>query len=271
MTIISPLIPGLKGDTGATGSAGAKGDTGDTGLTGNQGDTGATGSAGAKGDTGDQGDTGAKGDTGSIGLTGDQGDTGSQGDTGAAGSAVAKGDTGSQGDTGAKGDTGSQGDTGAAGSAVAKGDTGSQGDTGAKGDTGSSLNLNMSLSDHSVSGITITRRADAAFSLFEIGYIKSDGDIAKAKADAAGTVPALLIASAAIDSESNGSWLSFGVARDDSWTWTIGGPLYVSPSTAGAMTQTRPNTTGNQIQIVGYALSATIILWCPNSTIVEYV
>ncbi len=133
------------------------------------------------------------------------------------------------------------------------------------------IDLDTGLADHSVKGITITRRADAAIALFDAGYIKSDGDIAKAKADAAGTVPALLLASAAIDSENNGSWLLWGLARDDSWNWTIGGPIYVSAATAGALTQTKPTTAGHQVQIVGYALTADIIFWCPNSTLVEVV
>jgi hypothetical protein len=82
-------------------------------------------------------------------------------------------------------------------------------------------------------------------------------------------MPALLLATAAIDSEANGSWLLWGLARDESWSWTVGGPIYVSIATAGAMTQTKPSADGNQVQIVAYAISAKIIFWCPNSTIVE--
>jgi len=42
------------------------------------------------------------------------------------------------------------------------------------------------------------------------------------------------------------------------WAWaTIGGPIYLDPSTAGALTQTPP---AENIQIVGYALSATKML-----------
>ena len=42
------------------------------------------------------------------------------------------------------------------------------------------------------------------------------------------------------------------------WAWaTIGGPIYLDPSTPGALTQTSPS---ENIQIIGYALSATKVL-----------
>jgi hypothetical protein len=107
--------------------------------------------------------------------------------------------------------------------------------------------------------------------LFQCGYIKSDGDIALARGNAATTMPALYLATAAIDANAAGTWLAWGIARDDSWNWTVGGPIYVDTATAGSLTQTKPSTAGHQVQIVGYALTADIIFWCPNSTIVEVV
>lgn len=55
-----------------------------------------------------------------------------------------------------------------------------------------------------------------------------------------------------------------GKVTNASWAWgTIGGPIYLDPSTAGALTQTKPAL---NIQIIGYALSATsmIVLIAPN-------
>jgi hypothetical protein len=62
-----------------------------------------------------------------------------------------------------------------------------------------------------------------------------------------------------------------GIARNDSWTWTVGnisGIIYAS-TTSGVMTQTIPTGTGDQIQIVGYALSANVIEFCPSLVIAE--
>ena len=49
-----------------------------------------------------------------------------------------------------------------------------------------------------------------------------------------------------------------GEITNTSWAWaTIGAPIYLDPTTAGALTQTRP---ASNIQLVGYALSATKML-----------
>jgi len=63
-----------------------------------------------------------------------------------------------------------------------------------------------------------------------------------------------------------------GFARDDSWTWNVGGEagkIYVGES--GALTQAQPATTGDRIQVVAYAKSSTVIFFNPDNTIIEYV
>jgi hypothetical protein len=61
-----------------------------------------------------------------------------------------------------------------------------------------------------------------------------------------------------------------GIARDDSWTWTVGGLMYLSAATAGAMTQTAPSDTNNVIAILGVALSATTVFFNANLVQVEH-
>ena len=48
-----------------------------------------------------------------------------------------------------------------------------------------------------------------------------------------------------------------GKIRDDSWSWS-GGDVYVSATTSGVLTQTKPSG-GDWVQIVGTALSATVV------------
>jgi len=51
------------------------------------------------------------------------------------------------------------------------------------------------------------------------------------------------------------------------WAWaTVGGPIYLDPSTPGALTQTKPSA---NVQIVGYALSATKMLVMIEATRIE--
>jgi hypothetical protein len=53
-----------------------------------------------------------------------------------------------------------------------------------------------------------------------------------------------------------------GVRQDASWSWTLGGPIYVAGTAgaAGGLTQTAPNTTGDFIQQVGTASASDEML-----------
>jgi hypothetical protein len=53
--------------------------------------------------------------------------------------------------------------------------------------------------------------------------------------------------------------LTNGVLTKSGWSWTVGGIIYLS--TAGGLTQTAPSGSGNIIQQVGTALSATTVLF----------
>ena len=59
-----------------------------------------------------------------------------------------------------------------------------------------------------------------------------------------------------------------GTVTNGSWTWTEGGTIYVSASSAGALTQTAPGT-GTYVQVVGWATSATTMYVAPSSDWVQ--
>lgn len=59
------------------------------------------------------------------------------------------------------------------------------------------------------------------------------------------------------------------LVRDDTWTWTPGGAIYLS-ETAGALTQTAPTTADSVVRVVGYAYSADVMYFMPE-TGVEHV
>jgi hypothetical protein len=83
------------------------------------------------------------------------------------------------------------------------------------------------------------------------------------------TTPAVVMASAAIDSAVAGVFIHRGYVRDDTWNWTPGGVLYLSDTVAGALTQTAPNDPDEVVQVVGYALTADIIYFDPSFDRVE--
>jgi hypothetical protein len=85
-------------------------------------------------------------------------------------------------------------------------------------------------------------------------------------ADAASTATGL-VAMALGDAPSKGMLLR-GYVENTSWSWTVGGALYLS-TLAGNITQTAPTGTLDIIRIVGYALSSNTIYWCPDNTWIE--
>jgi hypothetical protein len=225
---------GLKGDTGTAGSGSASG--------------GATGATGPKGDTGSAGSAGSKGDTGSAGSAGPTGPTGPKGDTGSSGSGA-----------GTKGDTGSAGSAGATGP---KGDTGSVSDN---------WTLTAAPSDHAASGMIIPLTAAATLAFGDVCYINSSGQAALVDADAIASASGLVMAVGTISSGSSGNFLLFGIARDDTWNWTIGGLIYitVTGTTGNTLSQSQPSGVDDVIQIVGVATHADRMLFSPQLVQVE--
>ena len=61
-----------------------------------------------------------------------------------------------------------------------------------------------------------------------------------------------------------------GFIRDDNWDWNIGAPMYMS-RIVGQLTQTAPTTTGDQVQILGFATHGDRIFFNPISILGEVV
>ncbi len=109
-----------------------------------------------------------------------------------------------------------------------------------------------------VSGDIFSATAGENLVFGDIVYIKSDGKLWKGDADSAGLFPAQFMSTATISANASGVFLRDGFAGLASWTWTVGGALYLS-ATAGAMTQTAPTATDSCTQVLGFALSATVV------------
>lgn len=96
-------------------------------------------------------------------------------------------------------------------------------------------------------------------------HIDSDGNVIQADSNGVNIMPCQFMAT----ETGTGSKIVLlsGFAKNNSWNWTPGVPLYVS-TTSGVMTQTPPETTDDIIQIVGFAISTTVIFFKPDYTFV---
>lgn len=101
-------------------------------------------------------------------------------------------------------------------------------------------------------------------------YLKSDGKWWKSDADAAASMPGLRMALETKAADATCSMLCMGRVQDNDWSWTIGGLIYADTA-AGGYTQTAPNGTGDQVQIVGIAYHADKMIFDPSPVTAEVV
>ena len=124
------------------------------------------------------------------------------------------------------------------------------------------------VSDHTatgeeIRGETVDQNSYGAMGLL---VLSSDGNWDDADADAEATVGKLALA---LESGTGSKRLLLrGIARDDTWSFTPGAQLYVD-TTAGTITETRPSGSGDFVQVVGWAKTATIIFFEPSPDYAE--
>lgn len=123
-------------------------------------------------------------------------------------------------------------------------------------------------------GNMITLTAASTSGVGDVGYINSSGQVAFCKADVIADCPYAfcICAQATISTGSSGSWVTHGMVRKDSWSWTVGGLMYVSTTgtTGNTLTQIAPTGANNVIMPVGIALSATVVFFYGNMNSVEH-
>ena len=122
---------------------------------------------------------------------------------------------------------------------------------------------------------TFTNGNTGSVAFGDLCYMAADGDLEFADADADTSMPGLYMALATITAASSGEWMIMGVVRNDTWNWTIGpgvsGLIYasVTATTGNTLSQTAPSATGDQVQVVGHAISADIMMFNPSPVMVE--
>jgi hypothetical protein len=129
--------------------------------------------------------------------------------------------------------------------------------------------LKLPTADLCWTGIVAVLTAGEVLALGNSVYLKNDSKAWKALATAAATMPAIALATCATIANTDYDFLLLGFMRKDAWAWTPGGLLYVSRATAGLLTQVLPALSGEQVQVVGVAITAAIILFNPSYELVE--
>lgn len=289
-------LQGIQGETGATGATGPEGPQGPQGIQGEQGIQGPAGEQGPQGIQGPAGEDGAPGLPGEDGVDGISiewlgslaeapgSPTLNQAyyDTVDKKSYVYDGDsweiltqdgaTGETGPAGADGEDGAPGPNEVTTSTATTGTGYLYGDGSfisfVAGSGGADNHLTSALSSNNTwSGLTSDFTAGENLTAYNVCYLNA-GEMSKASASAFTTLPAVAMATAAIDADDSDAFILYGFVRNDSWDWTPNTMIFVD-TTAGGMTQTAPNSTGNQIQVVGVAITADIMLFNPQVMVLE--
>jgi hypothetical protein len=126
--------------------------------------------------------------------------------------------------------------------------------------------------DHTVSGTTIYLKANENQAFGDVCYINADGEAQLIDADAIATMSGIVMcADASIDADASGNYLVMGIARDDTWAWTVGGLIYgtVTGTTGNTLSQTAPSAANDVVQIMGVATHADRMLFKPSLVQVE--
>ncbi|GAG81926.1 unnamed protein product [marine sediment metagenome] len=126
--------------------------------------------------------------------------------------------------------------------------------------------------DHTWSGSQPTMTAGTNLTIGQAVYVGGDSKMEKSDADAVASMPVIALATGTINENATGVFLTQGFFRDNTWDWTPGGILYADEGTGGTiggMTQTAPAGAGDQVQVLGIAITADIIYFNPSLELVE--
>ena len=136
--------------------------------------------------------------------------------------------------------------------------------------------FDSSPADETVSGITATFTAGEDLVRGEVVFFKaSDSKMHKAVATAAGTMPAVAMAAEDLSADATGKFLLFGFLQDNGTfpAYTVGGTLYApeaETSSQNVPEQTAPDSDGDFVQVLGYAVTANAVFFNPSNDVIEH-
>lgn len=126
--------------------------------------------------------------------------------------------------------------------------------------------------DNCTMGIYIRAQADEALAFGDLLYLNTTGDYGPADCNSSATMWATAVAAHAFSDGQLGYLLIHGAVRTDAVFGDIPigttVPMFVSP-TAGGITSDVPNSSGDQVQKIGYGISFGTLFFDGDSTVVE--
>ena len=131
-------------------------------------------------------------------------------------------------------------------------------------------------SDETVSGITATFTAGEDLVRGEVVYFKaSDSKMWKAVATAAATSRCVAMCAADVSADAAGTFLMHGFLADNGSfpSYTIGGVLFTpeaETSSQNVPEQAAPDTDGDFVQTLGWAVTANSVYFCPSLDVIEH-
>ena len=108
----------------------------------------------------------------------------------------------------------------------------------------------------------------------DVCFINVDGQAQLGDADAIATASCIaMCADNTINADASGNYLLMGIARNDSWNWTVGGLIYltVTGTSGNTLSQTAPTGTDDVVQIIGVATHTDRIYFNPQLVQIELV
>ena len=143
-------------------------------------------------------------------------------------------------------------------------------------DVAQEAHIDSSPADETVSGITATFTAGEALERGEVVYFKaSDSKMHKAVATATGTMPAVAMAAADISADATGKFLLYGFIADNGTfpSYTVGAKIYApeaETSSQNVPEEAAPDSDGDFVQVVGYAVTANSLFFNPSNDVIEH-
>ena len=129
-----------------------------------------------------------------------------------------------------------------------------------------------STADHTATGLKVLLTATANVVFGDVCYIASTGKATLVDADAIASSSGIVMATATINADAEGEFLLMGVARDETWAWTVGGLIYitVTGTSTNTLSQSAPTGADDVIQIVGVATHADRMFFNPQLVQIEH-
>ena len=142
--------------------------------------------------------------------------------------------------------------------------------------TSGNITINAATADETASGIVASFTAGEDLVRGEVVYFKAgDSKMWKAVATASGTMPVVAMCAADVSADAAGLFLLQGFLQDNGSfpAYTVAGRLFApeaETSSQNVPEQTAPDSDGDFVQDIGFAVTANIVYFNPSGDVIEH-